>query len=63
MTIGRRVAFTCQQCWTIVLTTAHLDDPELAQLREHVRNSHPDEELGPDASIAETLSHYRAEVA
>jgi len=63
MTIGRRVAFTCQQCGAIVLTTEHLDEPELAQLREHVLNAHPDEELGPDANIPETLSHYRAEVA
>jgi hypothetical protein len=63
MTIGRRAAFTCQYCRAVVLTTGHLADPELAQLREHVRNAHPDEELGPDASIAETLSHYRAEVA
>ena len=64
MTAGtRRFAFTCQHCGAAVLTTERLDDADLARLREHVRDAHPSEELGPDAGIAETLAHYRAAVA
>jgi hypothetical protein len=57
---GRRFTFTCRHCGAAVLTTAILDDEDLARLREHVRYAHPHEELGPDAGIAETLAHYRA---
>ncbi len=56
----RRFTFTCRHCGVDVLTTAILDDADLARLRQHVRDRYPEEEPGPEASIAETLSHYRA---
>ena len=57
---GRSFAVICQHCGAVVVTTTSLDDAELARLRTHVLNAHPEEELGPDAGIAETLSHYGA---
>jgi hypothetical protein len=63
MSVERRFVFTCRHCGAVVLTTAVLDDADLTRLREHVRNAHPSEEVGPEAGIAETLSHYRASVA
>ncbi len=60
MSNGRRFTFTCRHCWAVVLTTTRLDDTDLARLRDHVRDAHPLEELGPDAGIAETLNHYHA---
>ena len=53
-------AATCAYCGLVVLTVRRLDDPDLRQLREHLRTAHPHEVAHADTlGVADLLMHFR----
>jgi len=43
------------------MLTARISDPELAELREHLRTAHPAMRLPPSPGVEETLQYFRVE--
>ncbi len=48
-------------CQRPIMLVARISDPELAELREHLRMSHSGVQLPPSPAVEETLRHFRAE--
>jgi len=51
---------SCRACQRPVMLTARISDPELAELREHLRTAHPAMRLPPSPG-EETLQYFRVE--
>ncbi|TMA47182.1 MAG: hypothetical protein E6J81_08845 [Deltaproteobacteria bacterium] len=52
---------SCRACQRPVMLTARISDPELAELREHLRTAHPAMRLPPSPGVEETLQYFRVE--
>ena len=48
-------------CQRPIMLVARISDTELAELREHLRTSHPAVQLTPSPGVEETLRHFRVE--
>jgi hypothetical protein len=52
-------AVVCTHCGSTVLTTAHVDDPELAVLATHLHAEHPAAFGDRRSGFAEIIRHFR----
>ena len=53
---------SCRACQRPIMLVARISDPELAELREHLRTSHPAMQLPPSPGVEATLRHFRVEL-
>ena len=52
---------SCRACQRPIMLVARINDPELTELRAHLRTSHPTVQLAPSPGVEETLRHFRVE--
>ena len=50
---------SCRACQRPIMLVVRVGDPELAELREHLRTAHPAVQLPPSPGVEETLRHFR----
>ena len=52
---------SCRACQRPIMLVARIDNLELAELREHLRTSHPAMQLPSSPGVEETLRYFRVE--
>ena len=52
---------SCRACQRPIMLVGRISDPELAELREHLRTAHPATQLPRSPGVEETLRHFRVE--
>ena len=58
-----RFLVRCRYCRRTICVVVRIADRELAELSEHTRWSHPDENLGAAPGVEQILQHFQVELS